>query len=995
MVKMLQSLRVVKGLSVMGIFVCGALDVAALPVKVSESPPPVVKMVFDEDAVITGVVVDASGEPIPGVTVVVLGTTTGTATDVDGTYSIDVPTGGILRFSFIGYQTKEVAVQGQSVINVTLDEDTASLDEIVVVGYGTLEKKDLTSAVSSLNERDLITGTVSPLLAIRGKVPGLSIRSSNGTDPNAGVSIQLRGVNSVNASQGPLVVIDGVPGGSINSVVREDIASIEVLRDASAAAIYGTRASGGVILITTKQAKRGELNVNYTSEVFTETIRRRANTLSAEQFLANGLGEDFGHNTDWFQEVTNRLPVSHRHVINLNGGSENAKIYATFNTRDATGVALGSDRKETGGRLNTQFRLFDGLVEITSNLSYSQANANFTNNGIFDMALQLNPTMTPYDATDVTGLNVWTGGYDWFNPVADIQLRKDQREYKYLQANSIVKVNISDALSASAMVAIKNNDEYGTFWRSKQHKTSRETGVDGYASQDFSKWVDQTFEGFLTYNKLFDNHSVNAVGGYSFQEFNGQGFSANNSDFPVDGLQDYALGQGRFLADGRAGMGSWRNPRVRLMAFFGRVNYSFMDRYLLTASVRHEASSKFAPQNRWGSFPAISVGWRVTEEQFMQSVPVLNELKFRAGYGATGNEGFGAGAASRMYGADTWWLIDGSWRRTYGVSHNQNTNLQWETKHEYNVGMDFAFLDNKFTGRVDVYRRDIDNLIYDISVSQPPAIHDRTTMNVGMLRNSGWEAELTWNAIRKNHLTYSTTVIGSANRSTLVNLWGSQTFWDRKSFPAPGSPGSAVRLYPGEDIGRFFVWRHAGFTENGNWMLYDREGEPFDVTQRAKRVDDKQFVGNAIPKLILAWNHSLIYRNFDVNLYMRGWFGHDIFNMINMYYSLPLVNGQNVLSDAFEKHRDIRGEKELSDYWVERGDFLRVDALSVGYSFPLTGSKYFKSLRVYANAQDLFVFTNYSGLDPEVNINGLEPGFEERNTYPQTRTFMMGVQVGF
>ena len=946
------------------------------------------------DVTVKGTVTDASGEPIPGVTVSVSGTGLGTATDLDGNYSLTVPEGSTLVFSFIGFTSQNIVVGNQTEINVIMEEDVASLDEVVVVGYGSVRREDLTSSVSSLNERDFVAGTVSPLMAIQGKVPGLSIQSTNGADPNAGVSIQLRGVNSVNASQGPLIVIDGVPGGNINSVVKEDIASIEVLRDASGAAIYGTRASGGVILITTKSAAAGGLAVSYTGEVFAETVRRYNKPLGRERFLEEGLGDDLGHNTDWFDEVTNDLPFSYRNVLSFSGGVEQARIRATVSHRSATGLAIGTGRDETQARINTDFKMFDGLLEITNNLSYSNRQSEFSNNDIFRMALQLNPTETPYDPSVPHGLNVWTGGFDWYNPVADIRLRTDSRKYNYLLNTTSLLLHLTDNISITGRYSISNNNEHGTFWRSAQHKTSLDEGVAGYASHEYAEFQDNTFETFATYGQIFGEHNLNVVAGYSFQEFNRRGFSANNSDFAVDGIEENDLGTGRFLAEGRAGVGSYKDPRIRLMAFFGRINYGYDNRYLLTASVRREGSSKFAEGNRWGLFPALSLGWNIHNEGFMAGQDVFTNLKLRAGYGETGNEGFDPGVATRMYGPDTWWLMNGEWRRTYGVSHNQNTDLKWETKKEYNLGVDFAIMNGDVSGRFDVFKRDVDDLIYAISVAQPPAIHDRTTMNVGMLRNTGWEAEITWNAVNNTNFQYVTTLIGSKYKSELVSLWGSQTFWDRKGFPSPGTPGNAVRLFPGEAIGRFYVWEHAGFTEAGNWMLRGADGEVFDVTERTKTDRDKKFVGNAIPKLVLAWNNQFTFGNFDVSAYFRSWIGHDVFNMPNFYYGIPL-EGRNVLEENYDEQKHIEGEKELSDYFIEDGDFLKLDVLSVGYNFNLKGSKHIKGLRVYATGQNLFVSTNYSGLNPEVNINGLDPGFEERATYPEIRTFMLGVQANF
>lgn len=951
--------------------------------------------VFVKQQQISGTIKDTKGNPIPGATIAVKGTVTATSTDVNGQFTLQsIPDGAVLVVSMIGYLNQEATVSG-STVDIVLQEDSQGLDEVVVVGYGSVDKKELTSAVTTLRQDDLVAGTSSPLLSMQGKVAGLNVNSTNGTDPNSNVTLQLRGVNSVNASQGPLVVIDGVPGGNINSVAKEDIESITVLRDASAAAIYGTRASGGVILITTKRPQIGKAVVSLTSEYFIESVRKRPEVLSAERFVEVGLGEDLGHRTDWYDEVTNDQPFSHRQVLNISGGSENANVYATFNKRDAKGMAIGSKRGEIGGRVNSRFKFFDGVAELSTNVSYNQVNSDFSNNDIFNMAMVLNPTETPYDDSDITGYNILVGGYDYWNPVAEVMLRTDQRQYRYLLANSTLKINLNENLNTTATIGIINNSEHGNFYRSAQHRLSRQDGIDGYASQEYLRSSDRIFEWTVNYDKRWDDHSVNAVGGYSYQDFNGRGFNANNSDFPVDGIQEHDMGSGTFLVDGRAGMGSWKNPWVKLAAFFGRVNYSFKDRYVVTATGRYEGSSKFAPGNRWGFFPGLSFGWRVSQEPFMQDVDFVNDLKIRAGYGETGNEGFGAEVSTRMYSADTWFLQDGKWFRTYGVRHNQNPGIKWEVKKEYNLGMDFAILDNRLGGRFDYYKRVIDDLIYDISVSQPPAIHDKTTMNVGSMENTGYEFELNFRAVDNEDFTYNTAIVASHNKSKLRSLWGSQTFTDRKGFPAPGSPGSAVRLYPGEDIGQFFIWRFAGFTDDGYWMLYDEDGNAFDVRDRSKTVGDKSFVGQAIPKLRLSWSNQFTYKNWDASVYMRSWIGHDVFNMINMYYSLPNVEGQNVLAEAFDKHKDIVGEKELSDYWLEKGTFLKLDALSIGYTFKEDVIKPFRNLRVYATGRDLFVFTNYTGLDPEVNINGLDPGFEERNVYPKTRTFMLGFQFNF
>ena len=952
---------------------------------------------------VRGTVTDASnGEPLPGVNIIIKGTTTGTTTDMDGNYIISVEDeNATLVYTFVGYESQEIALNGRNNVDVSLKPQIEEMEEVVVVGYGTMEKREVTSSITTVDDSELIPGVSgNPLVAMQDKVTGLSIQSSNGSSPNAGTSVQLRGVASVLAGQGPLIVIDGVPGASLSSVSREDIKSIDILKDASAGAIYGTRAAGGVIQITTKQAKEGELRLTYTSELTTESIRKKPEVLSAEKFLENDLGEDHGHTTDWYDEVTVDNPFRQRHHVNLSGGNETAKVYATFTASDQGGIAIGDTREEIGGRINGNFSLLDGFAEIIAHADYRKSSSTWSDNGIFNMALKLNPTLSPYSDEEAHGLNVWTGGWEYYNPVAHIELRDNTGDNYDFLGDVTLKLNLTNSLTTQAMVATRNHKYRNIYYESAQHKASLDNDRDGYGSQSYGQSNDKTFEWQLSYLNEFGDHLVDAVGGYSFQEFNGDGFNMNNSDFPVDGIRAWNMSGGTYLSDGKAYMDSWKSPQEQLIAFFTRGKYTFKDRYILTVSGRYEGSSKFYEDNQWGLFPALSAGWRLSDEPFMAGLDFLDDLKFRGGYGVTGNQNFAPGVATRMYSADTWWPINGEWLYTYGSAHNQNKNLQWEEKKELNFGLDFALFDNKLSGRFDIYDRTVDKMIYDISVSVPPAVHDKTTMNVGSLNNSGWEAELTYNALDTDSWNYSTTVRASHNKSVLETLWGSQTYWDRVYFPAPGSPGSAVRLYPGQEIGQFYVWQFAGFTEEGNWMLYDEEGNAFDVTEQTKTQEDKAFVGNAIPELRLSWDHTIGYKNWEMNVFFTSWLGHDVFNTINMYYGLPTVDEQNVLERAFDKHKDVTGEKELSDYWIEDADFLKLKVLTLRYNIPAENLGALDFIKegssIYFTGRNLFTLTNYSGMDPESNINGLDPGFEwHNNLYPRTRIWTLGVQLTF
>ncbi len=956
------------------------------------------KKLFQPSA-ITGVVTDAAtGEPLPGVNVLLEGTLHGTITDGQGKYTIEVPEqDAVLVFSYIGYLSERIAIGDQSVINVSLAGDVQALEEVVVIGYGTLEKRSVTTSVTSIQSKDIPQGLGGSTIAtaIQGKVSGLTI--SGTASPNSAADIQLRGIASVNAGKGPLVVIDGIPGGDLRLLNQEDIQSIDVLKDASAGAIYGTRAAGGVILITTKRAKEGPVRVNYTGEFITESVRRRPEMLSAEEFVANGLGEDFGYDTDWYDKVTNKNPFSQRHILNLSGGTKAARIYTTFSMQDQTGISIGDNRTDYSGRMNADFSLLDGFAEIITHAEYREANRDQRfGGGIYNMAMKLNPTQTPYDATQSHGYNVWTGGWEYYNPVADVMLQQNDGKDKWLVADATLKLNLLPYLNTQATLGYQGRQWEQHRYVSAQHKASLDNSRAGEAYQGLSKNDDLVFEWLVNFNKTFGKHDIKAVGGYSFQEFNGESFNMTNYNFPVDGVGPWDIGKGTYLSEGLASMYSYKNPRQRLIAFLGRVNYSFNNKYLFTASIRREGSSKFGANNKWGTFPAVSAGWRISSEPFMESISFLSDLKLRVGYGVTGNNDFAAGKSTRMYSSDTWWLSDGTWRYTYGSAHNVNEDLHWEEKSEIDVGIDYGFFDNRIYGKFDIYRRKVKGMIYDIEVSVPPAVHNRTTMNVGDLENKGWEFEITGNPVKKNNWNYTTTLRFSHNETKVVSLWGSQAYINRVGFPAPGSPGDAGRLQAGTVIGQYYLWRFAGFTEDGQWMLYDKDGNAFDVTERPKTLEDKSYVGNAIPDLIIAWDNSVQYKNFDLSILMRSWIGHDVFNTVNMYYGLPTVEEQNVLKDAFVKHENVKGEKELCDYWLEDGTFLKIDAITLGYNVNVSKLKFIQNFRLYGTIRDVACFTNYSGLDPEVNINGLDPGYEWfNNVYPKTRRFTLGVQLTF
>ncbi len=956
---------------------------------------------------VSGRVTDAAGEPLVGATVVVVGTTTGTTTDIDGNYAINAPAAGQLKFSYIGYAEQTVEIGTQSVINITLQDDSQVLKDVVVIGYGTMEKKSVTSSITSIKSDDLTAGMGGSTIAtvLQGKVPGLTISGSS--SPNSSNGFQLRGVASINASQSPLVVIDGIPGGDMRALIQEDIESIDVLKDASAGAIYGTRAAGGVILITTKRAKQGRVSVNYTGEFSIESIRKYPDLLSSSEYVEYGLGEDYGSDTDWFKELTNELPFSQRHTVSLSGGTEAAQVYTSFMAQDQKGIVIGDNRKDYSGRINARFNLFDGLVEVRANAQFREAERdNRNSSGIFKMAFGLNPTIPLYDPENPSDYNVVGNGISGtsFNPVADIMLRTKNGKDQWLLADATVKINLMKGLSLQGTVGIDKRQYQEYTYVSHDHKESIDNSRRGGASHKFSKDNRVSVEAYANYHRTFaEDHTLDVVAGYSFWQAGGESFSMSNYDFPVDGVGPWDMGVGSYLTDGRASMDSSKDPRERLLSLFGRANYSYKDRYMATVSFRREGSSKFGPNNRWGNFWAVSGGWRLSNEAFMRDIRWIDDLKIRLGYGVTGNNGFGNGYTTRMYTANDMWPTNGIWQPGYGSVRNINPDLKWEEKSELNVGFDFALFDNRLWGKFDLYYRQVNDMLYNVNAPMPPMVHDTVMKNIGSLENRGWEFELGGDIVRSKNFRYTSSVRLSHNKTRINRLGDDGFFLDEVTFPSPGNPGTAVRLQNGLELGQFFIYKYAGLDENGKWLIYDKNNEivpAIDGSTSNLIAENKHFVGNAIPKVILSWDHTFKYKNWDLSVYLRSWLDYDVFSQVNMYYGLANDSQLNVLKSAYTRNRNIKDEKILCDYWLDDGSFLKIDAINLGYTLDLRKwTRYIQSAKLYLTIRDLAVFTNYNGLNPEIDINGLYPGFEYVNDtasmYPQTTRFTLGVQITF
>lgn len=940
--------------------------------------------------------------PVIGANVLIKGTTNGGITDLDGVLKLqNVPSNATLVISYIGFSTQEVKVDGRQAISVTLVEDSQLLGDVVVVGYGSLEKKQVTSAITSLKADDMLKGVggADITTALQGKISGLIIENTGAA--NAGTTLQLRGMTSINAGRSPLIVIDGFAGGDIRSVNQEDIKSIDILKDGSAGAIYGTRAASGVILITTKNGSdtNGKIKLVYSNEFIHRFAYGKPDMLTGRQYASHNISTDYGTDTDWWDELLNKDNFSQRHHISLNVGTAKAKMYTSFFYERNEGVAIDDSRQDYGGRVNGEFKLFDDWLTIRPAVDYRQT-ARDNRVPDFRQAMANNPTRSPYDPSSQTGYNVWTNESLDYNVLADSKLSDYYGLDKWFKPEINLRLDIKaiPGLSYDQIFGYENRQWEHHTYNSRYHRSELEESRNGSAYLGFSKTENLTSEGYFTYIHEFnESHNLNAVAGYSYFETNGEGFNMNNYNFSVDKIKYWDIGQGTYLSDGKASMSSSKNITERLFAFFGRVNYSYKDKYLAGASLRHEGSSKFAKDNRWANFWSVNAGWRISNENFIkESATWINDLKLRVGYGVTGNNNFSASYMANMLGSDTFWLLpSGEWQKSYGKSQNVNPDLGWEEKKEWNIGLDYSFFDNRLYGKLDVYRRKVDNMLYSVRVPQPPYTQDSQWQNIGSMENKGFEFEIGGDIIRNKNLTWTSNLNLSHNSGKILTLWGDNTYYNSNGFPAPGSPGDASRMEEGSKIGSFYIWKFAGFDDDGAFLLYNKDGE---VIPAAKKTElDKQYIGNYMPTLIVGWNNTVTWKNLDFGISLRSWIDFDVYNTLPMYYGIQGMGNMNLLKDAYTKYDHIKGEKQICDYYLEDGTFLKIQNITVGYTIPM--KKYIKfvdNIRVYLTGNNVATITGYSGLKPDVNITGWDQGTDKIwEVYPQSHTYTLGMQFNF
>lgn len=966
---------------------------------------------------VTGTVTDDSGEPLIGVSVIVTGTKTGVATDFDGNFSIEADDNGTLRFSYVGFEPQEVAINGRPVINIVLRENPAILDEVVVIGYGTMDKKELTSAISHVSEKDFLSvSSLDPSMMIQGKVPGVSITNTGAGDPNNQASIQIRGVSSRSAGLGPLIVIDGVPGGNLTNINPNDIASFDILKDGAASAIYGTRGSNGVILVTTKKgSKDGATHTSYSATLAWDKVVKELDMMNAQEYRDVRLGwgdrgVDLGGNVDWLDAVT-RTGFKQQHTLTVSGGNEKSNYRVSADYRNANGIDLRSDREEYGARASVMHTTKGGLFTINLNVAPRIIYRNNADWSVFRNAIEANPTTPIMDPENPTRYYNFQGQVVGNNPVELQKLEKSQADTKLLDWDGSIRLNLlpllakggvsNHNLSTQIMFADHQYSNNNTWFRPSTSTQAINGGYEGEASRSYSKERQYVVEWLTNYStRLADRHNIKAMVGYSYQYSQYSGFNADNKDFPNDGLGADNLGSGELAKEeGEVLMGSYKNDS-KLISFFGRVSYDYMGKYLFTASWRHEGSSKFGLNHKWGDFPAVSAGWRISQEEFMSDIDWINDLKIRGDYGVTGNQDFGSYLSINTMSGFGYYYYNGKYFQVWGPGKNVNPDLKWEKGKNWNVGLDFSLFNNRFYGSLNYFNRKQQDLLGNYKVSVPPYLHDETFVNVGTMKNTGFEFDLSFNAVDTKDFSYNFNVVGTVMSNKFVDFSNSQyvgqDFYNVCGTEDPYPFYNLQRIEKGKSLGNFFMWRYAGITSNGDWLVYDREGDIIRASQATE--DDRCVVGNGMPKFTMSTSHNFRYRNFDLALFFRGAFGFDIFNIHDFYYGTRNFSG-NVLKRAYGRNFDISPDANpvVSDYFLERGDYFKLDQITLGYTLPTPGCRFLDRVRIYGTAKNVFTITRFSGVDPSTyQVNGQTPGGQgSRTYYPSTRQFIVGLQIDF
>ena len=951
---------------------------------------------------INGQVKDDMGEAVIGASIVVKGTSNGTVTDFDGNFTLKCQSGAKLVITYIGYTPQEVAAKDG--MQVTLKEDVAQLNEVVVVGYGSMAKKEISSSVVQISKDQFNQGAASDAMAlVAGKVAGLNVASSADANPNAMTDIQVRGAGSLSASNGPLVVIDGIAGGDLRNIATQDVESITVLKDAGSAAIYGTRGANGVILVTTKKGSgtAGVTNVTYDSYIALNIQKQKPDILSTEEFRRSRRGQDYGADTNWWDEITRPVSYSLNQYLSIDSSTKNGFFGLSLNYKKGNGLDIVSGREEYGARFVGEQRVLNGFLQFNSSLSARKVHEEWGNDGLFDTALTMNPTIpvknpngTYYQPNSPTDIH---------NPVNDLKENVSQGDRVYLLGNADVKLNILQTeqhnLNTSLSYALQYNDLKENFYTPTSSSESFWNGYAGRARINYQKWWTNRLEWLANYTMTLDKHQLKAVLGYSWERSKWEQSGNENMGFVYDALSYHGIANGTYLKDGKANLWAGSSEST-LIGFFGRLNYNFNDMLYASASFRREGSTKFGSNTKWGNFPSASLAWEVTNTPVLKEAvgSIFQSLKPRISYGVTGRSDFNAYQSIATYSGYSAYLIDGQWINGYAPSLNANPDLAWEKSKAFNIGLDFVTLNNRLRGSIEYFDRRSEDLLYNYTAPQPPFIYNTILVNVGTTKNTGLEVSLEYDVLSKSALKWTTGVNWSTGDTKLTKLSSDayqMAYLDLYRKPGVGTNEYFFRVEEGGKIGQFYGYEHAGIDENGLLLVYDNDGNAKPAAQADPSW--KRDIGNGAPKHFLSWSNSFRYKNWDLSTLFRGAFGYKIFNMRKYGMGLIGCGTDNVLRTAYTDDADVLSSGGIiSSYFLENGNYFKLDNVTLGYNYTPKNRQLVESLRVYVTAKNLFTLTSYKGNDPSiVTSTGITPGVDSNSAYPQATQLSLGVTVRF
>lgn len=971
-----------------------------------------VENVQQNEVTVKGVVKDANGEAIIGASVIEKGNAkNGTVTDLDGNYTLKVKRGATLTISYIGFISQET--KGG---NVILEEDLKSLSEVVVIGYGTQKKADVTSAVVSVKAEDFTKGNFNDAGdLIKGKVAGLTITKPSG-DPGAVTQISLRGIATVSGNAQPLVLVDGVPG-SLSSVPPENIASIDVLKDASAAAIYGTRGAGGVIIITTKTGQREQrTEVTYNGYVSFSTWAKKADFMTSSDIRAGKTTfNDEGYDTDWLDAIS-RTAVTHNHSVSLSGGNAKTSYFGNFTYRNAQGVMKKTGNESMSVAFDLSHWMLNDMLKVNIKVNADQYKYDVNDAGaIYRQAVIRNPT-SPIWNTD--------GSYNegsllqYWNPVSMQNEQTGQYKDQTVKFTGNITLEPIKGWQTNLMLSKGQTLDRGGYYYTSNHSqqgVNQKGSYSGSAKRSGYTVDNKYLELTSKYMKNFNNvHRLDALVGYSYSEEEHDIDNMWNANFPTDYFGTNNIGLGTKLTDGEASMGS-NHYSSKLIGFFGRVSYGYADRYNILASLRYEGSSKFGDNHKWGAFPSVSLGWNIMNEEFMKSTKSwLSNLKLRAGWGVTGvipqgNDDVWGGAYRSMlrysYNGGNYYR-DGKWNKGLKSASNANPDLKWETAREINIGVDWSLWNDRLSGSFDFYNKKTSDMLYEYAVPSPPNLYTSTWANVGEMRNTGFEFMIKGVPVQTKDWRWETQATLQHNSNKLLSLSNSlyqtdNTLW----LQGVGDPVTQYthKVEVGQSLGRIYSLKAVGVSDQGLFLIENpKTGQCAEFYQEMRNDYDNwyEYMGNGIPKFTLGWNNTINYKDFDLSLQCNGQFGFKIINQQRVFYENN-AHAYNKLKSATDKiggNRPLSGAQSqvVTSYYIENGDYFKLSTLTLGYTYTPKNKTYIQNARIYGSVYNVFTITKYKGMDPELGSDNFwYAGVDDRDKYPTVRSFTIGLNVTF